>query len=125
MFALAVLSYGLVRRHWRDARLTTHTPERPIRESAHVFGCGLFAVLVYATRRLVVEASGRSWLSRYWPILGGLIEIVALFLFWVATLQAWRTGRPLRREPRVWIGLGLALCPPIVDLLRYLLAWRP
>jgi len=125
MFALAVLAYGLLRRHWRDAGLATFAPDRPVRESAQVLGCGVFAVLVYATRRLVVEASGRSWLSRYWPILGGLIEITALFLVWVATLQAWRNGRPLRREPRVWLGLGLALCPPIVDLLRYLLAWRP
>jgi serine/threonine-protein kinase len=125
MFALAVLAYGLLRRHWRDAGLATLTPDRPVRESAQVLGCGLFAVVVYATRRLVVEASGRSWLSRYWPILGGLIEITALFLVWVATLQAWRTGRPLRREPRGWLGLGLALFPPVVELLRYLLAWRP
>ena len=54
---------------------------------------GLVAVTVYAGRRLV-EVSGRSWLSRYIPILGGLTETLALFLVWVTVLQAWRTGRP-------------------------------
>jgi hypothetical protein len=30
------------------------------------------------------------------------------------------TASPPRR-----LGVGPALCPPIVDLLRYLLAWHP
>jgi serine/threonine-protein kinase len=123
-FVLATLGYGLLRRHWRQAGLATRAPDRPIRESTLVLWVGLLAVTVYAGRR-IVEASGRSWLSRYIPILGGLTETVALFLFWVTVLQAWRTGRPLRCERRLWAGLALALCPPVIDLLRYLLNWHP
>jgi serine/threonine-protein kinase len=123
-FVLATLGYGLLRRHWRQAGLATRAPDRPIRESTLVLWVGLLAVTVYAGRRLV-EASGRSWLSRYIPILGGLTETAALFLVWVAVLQAWRTGRPLRRERRLWAGLALALCPPVIDLLRYLFSWHP
>jgi serine/threonine-protein kinase len=124
VIALALLAYGLLRRHWREAGLDTADPGRPVEESWQVFAWGLFAVCVYVVRR-GVEEWAPPWASRYIPVLGGVTETVVLFFFWVAVLQAWRASRPLRREPRLWIGFGLALCPPAIELLRYLLAWHP
>jgi hypothetical protein len=40
-------------------------------------------------------------------------------------LQAWRASRPLGREWRLWLGIALALIPPVVDLGRYLQGWTP
>jgi hypothetical protein len=59
------------------------------------------------------------------PIVGGLIELLCLYLAWVAILDARRTGRPLVREVPLWAGLGLALIPPVRDLALYLASWTP
>jgi serine/threonine-protein kinase len=122
--ALAVAAHALLRRHWKGAGLDRPHPERPVPESAWVLAVGVTSLVVYAVR-LLLEASGFSWVSPYVPILGGIIEIGALFFAWIALLEAWRTARPLRREGRLWIGLAFALVPPVSDLLRYLASWRP
>jgi len=124
MIAAAFLAYGLLRRHWREAGLDAADPGRPVAESSQVFAWGVFAIGVYVVRRLAEEGAP-AWVSRYIPVLGGVTETVVLFFFWVAVLQAWRPSRPLRREPRIWVGFGLALCPPAIELLRYVLAWHP
>lgn len=67
---------------------------------------GLIAVTVYGLRQLL-ERHGHDWARTYVPIVGGLIEIGMVFFFWVAVLEAWRTGRSLRREPAIWSGLTL------------------
>ena len=64
-------------------------------------------------------------MSTYLPLIGGLIEVVALLLLWVSILQAWRTARPLHREPALWLGFALALVPPIAEFLVYLSRWHP
>jgi hypothetical protein len=86
--------------------------------------CGLVSITLYAFRR-TVEALGHTLFSRYVPILGGVTETLTLFFVWVAILEAWRSRRPLRKEGSLWVGLGLALLPPVIEFARYLTAWRP
>jgi serine/threonine-protein kinase len=121
--AVAVGAYGLLRGHWRRNGLDHPQPERPVRESRFVLLCGAVSVAVYGLRR-VLESSGLEWGFAYVPILGGLIEIAALFFFWTAILHAWRTSRPLAREVALWAGMVLALVPPVTDLVAYVTA-RP
>ena len=116
--ALAVAAQGLLRRHWRDARLEHPRPDDAVRESRAVLACGALAVLVYGARRLL-EANGVTAASVYVPLLGGVIEVAALTFFWMAVLQAWRASRPLRREWMLWAGVVLALVPPVIDLTSF------
>ena len=44
--------------------------------------------------------------------------------FWNAVLEARRTGRLLRREPLLWIGVALSLTPPAVSFVR-MMSGRP
>jgi serine/threonine-protein kinase len=115
---LAILSQGLLRRHWRQSGLDEPQPQRPVRESTTALACGIAALALYGVRRLLAPPSA-FWTS-YVPILGGLLEMAVLFVVWTAILEAWRTSRALTRELRLWVGLGLALLPPIVDLAEYL-----
>jgi serine/threonine-protein kinase len=118
--AVAVAAQGALRRHWRDAQLERPRPDRPLPESRLVLRWGIVAVSVYALR-LVFEGRGLEWAFAYIPIVGGVIEIAVVFLFWMAILQAWRASRPLRREWRLWLGALLALVPPVADLAVYVL----
>ena len=118
-FAAALVAYGLLRRHWRSSGLEDMSPERPVRDAARVFWAGSVAIAVYGARR-ALEAGGVEAATRYIPIVGGLILVAVLYLFWCAVLEAWRTSRPLRREPLLWIGAALALGAPVVELLRAL-----
>ena len=121
--AVAVAAQGALRRHWRDERLERARPDQPLRESRMVLGIGILSVSVYALR-LLFEDRGAQWAFAYIPILGGVIEIAVVFLFWMAILQAWRASRPLRREWRLWLGALLALVPPVSDLAAYVLRAR-
>jgi len=121
--ALAVAAQGALRRHWRDERLERARPDQPLRESRAVLWIGILSVSVYALR-LLFEDRGAPWAFAYIPILGGVIEIAVVFLFWMAILQAWRASRPLRREWRLWLGALLALVPPVSDLAAYVLRAR-
>jgi predicted Ser/Thr protein kinase len=121
--AVAIASYGLLRRHWREAGLEAPEPGRAVSESRLVLVCGILSATLYGFRR-AFQNDASAWVV-YVPIAGGLIETVTLFLVWVAVLQAWRRQRPLLREAPLWLGFGLALVPPVVDLLRYLRAWHP
>jgi eukaryotic-like serine/threonine-protein kinase len=123
MVVVAVLAQGLLRRHWREAGLDRPAPARVIRESTMVFLCGAVGVSLYAMRRLVAPA-GAVW-TAYVPIVGGLLELAIVFLVWTAVLQAWRTSRPLSGELRLWVGVALALTPPVVDFATYLTSWTP
>jgi serine/threonine-protein kinase len=124
MFAVSLLAYGLLRRHWRHAGLEIHASEQPLRESGPMLACGVIALLLYGLPRLFAGGSSTWRAARYLPILGGAMVAASLFLFWLAFLDASRTGRPLRREPRLWSGFALALLPTAVELLRYLRADR-
>jgi serine/threonine-protein kinase len=118
--AVAVAVQGALRRHWRDERLERARPDRALPESRLVLRIGIVSVSVYGLR-LLLEGRGFEWAFAYIPILGGVIEIAVVFLFWMAVLQAWRASRPLRREWRLWVGALLALVPPVADLSAYVL----
>jgi eukaryotic-like serine/threonine-protein kinase len=122
-FAIAISGYGLLRLHWRRTGLEHPDPERPIHESRWVLIAGVVACCVYAIGKLLEPH--HLVVSNYIPILGGVIETVALFFLWVSILQAWRIARPLRRETAMWVGFGLVLLAPIVELLVYVRNWRP
>jgi serine/threonine-protein kinase len=121
--AAAVAAHGALRRHWRDARLERPKPDQPLRESRAVLACGILAVAVYGAR-LLLQDRVLPGAFAYVPIVGGVIEIVALSFFWMAVLQAWRVSRPLHREWPLWTGVALALVPPVSDLAQYLSAGR-
>jgi serine/threonine-protein kinase len=124
LVGLAVAAQGLLRHHWRRLGLERATPDRPLPESRRVLACGLTACVVYVAHRLL-EPVQATVLWAYVPIVGGLIELFAVFLAWMAVLEAWRTRRALTREAGLWLGLGLGLVPPVVDLVRYLRSWPP
>jgi serine/threonine-protein kinase len=122
--AAAVAAQAALRRQWRDARLEAPRPHAPVPESRTVLALGITSLGVYVLR-VLLEGRGFAPLFAYVPILGGLIEIATLFFFWIAVLQAWRASRPLRREWRLWAGLGLALVPPVSDLAAFVWSSRP
>jgi len=124
MVAIGVGGYGLLRRHWLESGLLRPSPGRPIAVSRRVPVLGLMALALYGGR-LLLESRGHRAFSPYAPILGGVIEIAVLYHVWLAVLEAWRRSRPLARERLLWLGLGLALVPPVLDLLGYLARWRP
>ncbi|MFZ5475442.1 MAG: serine/threonine-protein kinase [Myxococcota bacterium] len=59
------------------------------------------------------------------PLLGGVLEILCLTLFWSGLLEARRTSRPLRRQHALFAGMGIALVPPTVELWKFLESWVP
>jgi serine/threonine-protein kinase len=121
-FALAILAYGLLRRHWRRERLERFDPDRPVGESKWVFVMGVISSSTFALRKWL---DGHGWTSGTAdaPILGGAILVLALFFLWVSILHAWRISRPLWREPRIWVGFGLAVLPPVLQLAFDLSSW--
>lgn len=123
-FAVAIGAYGLLRKHWTAAGLQRNKPHQPVREARWVFLLGVVGIVIYGLRK-GMEAIGQIWAAIYVPILGGILEIAVLYFLWCAILQAWRLGRPLRREPWMWVGLTLALLPPVSELLLYLRTWQP
>jgi serine/threonine-protein kinase len=122
-FAIAITSYGFLRRHWRQAGLERREPDRPVREATWVWVTAVVAIVVYGLRRLL-QWQGHEAAARYIPVLGAAILIAALFFFWCSVLEAWRTSRPLRREPLMWLGCVLCVLPPVIEFLRHLRAWR-
>jgi hypothetical protein len=100
--------------HWRKAGLERRTPDRPVPEAKWVWRNGMLALAVYLC---LLYLEGRQ-VAVYLPVLGGVIEVAALFFLWVSILQAWRTARPLLREPMMWIGFAISALPPVIETLR-------
>jgi eukaryotic-like serine/threonine-protein kinase len=124
LVGVALAAQALLRRHWRAEGIAVRTPARPVPESRTVLLLGVASLALYAARRALERAGLQAW-APYVPILGGLIELAAVFYAWVAVLEASRTGRPLRAETRLWVGVLLTLVAPITELGRYIQAWRP
>ena len=122
-FAPAITAYGFLRRHWRRSGLERASPQRPLPESMRVFAIGVLALAVYSVR-ILLQRRGYGW-AGYIVLLGGVIEVAALFYFWMSVLEGWRTSRPLHREPLLWLGCALALYPPVLELLAFLRSWQP
>jgi serine/threonine-protein kinase len=113
--ALALGAYGLLRRHWRIAGLDHPEPERPLAGARRVLTIGVVLFALFLLREALVRA-GVGTVVIYVPVLGGVLELVMLYRFWDAVLEARRTARSLAREPLLWLGLALALFPPTYHL---------
>src|SRR4051794_29627177 len=113
--AIALVAYGLLRRHWRAAGLERHAPDRPLAGSRRVLrlGVGLFALLLL---HQLLQRTGAAAVVSYIPVIGGCLELLMLVRFWDAALEARQTARSLAREPLLWLGLALALFPPTYNL---------
>jgi eukaryotic-like serine/threonine-protein kinase len=114
--AIAIAAYGLLRRHWRAAGLERPAPERPLAGSRRVLriGIGLFALFLLGE---VVRRQGATAVASYIPVIGGCLELIMLYRFWDAALEARQTSRSLTREPLLWLGLALSLFPPTYSLV--------
>jgi serine/threonine-protein kinase len=73
--------------------------------------------VLFVVRLLLQRTSARA-VAMYIPVLGGVLELGMLYLFWMVVLDALRTQRPLRREPWLWLGVALSLLPPVVSVVR-------
>jgi len=113
--ALALVAYGLLRRHWRLAGLDRPTPERPIAGARRVLKIGVVLFALFLVRQLFLHA-GAGFIVNYSPVLGGVLELVMLVFFWDAALEAQRTTRSLAHEPLLWLGLVLSLGPPTYQM---------
>jgi hypothetical protein len=122
--ALAFLGLGLLRRHWRLSGLDTPQPMQPLRETKPLLVMGLIGVGAYSVR-MGLHTRLASWLAVFPPLFGGLFEVAALFVFFTGLLQAWRTARPLTREPALFAGAILILVPPVSEFIRFLQRWHP
>jgi hypothetical protein len=123
-FALALTGYGLLRRHWRHAGVETATPDRPLAGAGAVMRIALLLDGIFVIRLAVVRTEARV-LGTYAPVLGGVLELLMVYLVWMAVLEARRTGRSLRREPVLWLGVALALLPPAVSFIRMVRGLAP
>jgi hypothetical protein len=54
--------------------------------------------------------------ATYIPVVGGCLELIMLYRFWDAALEAKQTSRSLAREPLLWLGLALSLFPPTYSM---------
>ena len=115
--AVALFAYGLLRRHWRKSGLAAPEPQRPIAATGAVLWTGALLFGLFLLRE-ALEHVGFMRAVAYVPVLGGTLELVLLWLCWSAVLEAIRVSRPLRREPKIWLGLVLGLIPPAWHLAR-------
>jgi serine/threonine-protein kinase len=120
---VALAAYAALQFHWRSAKLEVHAPDRPLpytRDLLRVAG----VVLAAFAFKLVMVRLGWPSAATYVPVLGAVLELMVLFWVWLAVLESRRTARPLRREPMLWVGLGLALLPPAVEFVQVLFIGR-
>ena len=123
-WAVAFAAYGLLRRHWRHSGLHEAAPQRRLRGSRHVFGMGVLLDALFLLR-VVLERAGAPRIVNYIPVLGGILELVLLYLVFMTLLEAQRVGRRFRDEPLLWLGLVLGLIPPIYSFLQTLSSAAP
>jgi serine/threonine-protein kinase len=114
--AIAMATYGLLRRHWRHAGVERHLPDRPLAGARRVLGIGALLFAVFLLRLTAARGDADAAV----PVIAGCFELVMVYLFWDAVLEAQQTHRSLAREPLLWLGLGLALAPPIYANLGWL-----
>jgi hypothetical protein len=123
-FGVGAAAQGALRAHWRRSGLIAAAPDQPLFGSRVMIALGVLACGMYAFRK-TIEAFGARTLPMYMPIAGGLVEIAVVYTFWETVMEARRRQRPLPLEPKLWLGLALALMPPVVDLMVYLSRWQP
>ena len=121
--AIALATYGLLRRHWRDAGVERHLPDRPLAGARRVLRIGVGLFLLFLLHQLLARR-GAAAATNYIPVIAGTIELAMVYLFWDAVLEAQQTHRSLAREPLLWLGLALALFPPTYANLGWLVGFK-
>ena len=121
-FGVALAASGLLRRHFRQTGLDKPDPDRPLRESRWMLMLGFLSVLIYGGRKLS-QLFGHEIVASYAPFFGALLELSAMYLLWAGVLEAGRRARPMKSEPKLLIGFGIALLPPALELVQYALPW--
>ncbi|HEY6726487.1 MAG TPA: serine/threonine-protein kinase [Polyangiaceae bacterium] len=119
-FGLALTASGFLRRHFSQAGLDQPYPDLPLRESKWLLALGGVSVATYSWRHL---GDGTTVLALYSSFFGAVIELVSLYILWSGLLEAKRRGRPLQREPGLFVGFALMLVPPVFELAAYVLPW--
>jgi len=113
--AMATAAYGLLRRHWRTAGLERPAPDRPLAGARRVLRIGVVLFALFLLHQLLLRR-GAAVIVSYLPVIGGCLELMMLYRFWDAALEAQQTSRSLAREPLLWLGLALALFPPTYNM---------
>lgn len=111
----AAAAWALLFRHWRREGWLRRAPDRPLAASRPLFALGAFACLSAGARAAWGGELGAA--QAFVPIFGGLVELACLVLFWLGVVEAARTGRALRQEPGLLLGMALAMLPPTGHLL--------
>ena len=109
--AIALAAYGLLRRHWRASGLERPTPDRPLEGARRVLRMGLVLLALFLVGEVLRHRGAIA--ATYIPVVGGCLELIMLYRFWDAALEAKQTSRSLAREPLLWLGLALSLFPPM------------
>jgi hypothetical protein len=122
--AIALAAYGLLLRHWRAAGLDRPAPDRPLAGSRRVLRMGVFLFALFLVHQVLLHR-GASAVGSYIPVVGGALELMMLYRFWDAALEARQTSRSLAREPLLWLGLALSLFPPTYSMALLIGAARP
>jgi len=120
---VALAAYAALRFYWRSAKLETHAPERRLPHTRDVLRMAAVVIAVFVFKLVMVKL-GLPAAGTYIPVFGAVLELMVLYLVWLAVLESRRTARPLRREPLLWIGLGIALFPPAVEGVQVLFLRR-
>ena len=116
--------YRLLEVYWRRAGVLGHASEGPVPEVALVFKLGAACAILFAVH-VAMETVWPIPLLRYIPVPGGLLEMLVVYYTWSALLETQRRRRSWFADPRLWIGVALALIPPVTDFARYLAHWEP
>jgi serine/threonine-protein kinase len=120
---IAMAAYAALRFHWRSAKLEVHAPGRPLPYTRDLLRMTAVVLAVFVFKLVMVRLGWPS-AATYVPVLGAVLELMVLFIVWLAVLESLRTARPLRREPMLWVGLALALLPPGVEFVQVLFVGR-
>jgi tRNA A-37 threonylcarbamoyl transferase component Bud32 len=119
--AIALAAYGLLRRHWRATGLERPTPDRPLEGARRVLRMGLVLLALFLVGEVLRHRGAIA--ATYIPVVGGCLELIMLYRFWDAALEAKQTSRSLTREPLLWLGLALSLFPPMFRIGLLLVTW--
>jgi serine/threonine-protein kinase len=108
---------------WRRRGLVGGGPDEAVSPDRRVLHAGMACLALYLFR-LALQAMGHSWIAVVIPIFGGAFEFVALYLFWLTTLEAWRRGWPPGAALRFG-GMAVAAIPPMHNFFQFLRDWKP
>jgi eukaryotic-like serine/threonine-protein kinase len=119
LLLVAAPAHGALLGRWRRLAYPSPGPDASLPQARWQFVVGVILCGAYVGR-IGLEGQGIVAFTPYIPVVAGLAEVVALWWFWAAILEAIRRGRRLSAEPILVFGFLLGLVPPVHNLARYL-----